>query len=273
MYGIDAEAVRKRAIERGLTSAEEQLTEAQIFSFIFQPGFSTEKQVTDISGRGVGMDVVRQKVDSLRGSIDVSSKRGTGTTVTLRLPLTLAIIDGLLVTVGKAFFVLPLASTLECIELTREEVAQANGKHMANVRGEIVPYIRLRQYFHVKTPPPAREQIMVVESEEGRCGLVVDQVLGNCQTVIRNLGRLYRHVQVVSGATILGNGTVALILDPQRLVQEAIRAKTQGARARGPAQGVTHDAARGGENGHASDGNTLRNAGTFGAGAMASASR
>jgi two-component system chemotaxis sensor kinase CheA len=232
--GIDIEAVRQRAIERGLTSADAQLTDTEIFSFIFEAGFSTAKQVTDVSGRGVGMDVVRQKVESLRGSIDVTSVRGEGTTVSLRLPLTLAIIDGLLVRVGDAFFVLPLASTLECIELTREEVDQANGKHVANVRGQVVPYIRLRQYFAVATAAPEREQIMVVECEEGRCGLVVDEVLGDCQTVIRNLGRLYRHVQVVSGATILGNGTVALILDPQRLVQEALRAKLQ--RDRGRAQ-------------------------------------
>ncbi len=220
--GIDREAVRSRAIERGLTTADSELSDQQIFSFIFEAGFSTAKQVTDVSGRGVGMDVVRQRVDSLRGSIDVTSKPGMGTTVALRLPLTLAIIDGLLVTVGDASFVLPLASTLECIELTSTDVEQANGKHVANVRGEIVPYIHLRQYFEVRTPRPEREQIMIVESEEGRCGLVVDQVLGDCQTVIRNLGRLYRHVQVVSGATILGDGTVALILDPQRLVQEAV---------------------------------------------------
>jgi two-component system chemotaxis sensor kinase CheA len=220
--GIDREAVRSRAIERGLTTADAELSDQQIFSFIFEAGFSTAKQVTDVSGRGVGMDVVRQRVDSLRGSIDVTSKPGAGTTVTLRLPLTLAIIDGLLVTVGDASFVLPLASTLECIELTSTDVEQANGKHVANVRGEIVPYIRLRRYFAVGTPRPEREQIMIVESEEGRCGLVVDQVLGDCQTVIRNLGRLYRHVQVISGATILGDGTVALILDPQRLVQEAV---------------------------------------------------
>jgi two-component system chemotaxis sensor kinase CheA len=245
--GINAEAVRQRAIERGLTTADAQLTDAEIFSFIFEAGFSTAKRVTDISGRGVGMDVVRQKVDSLRGSIDVASQPGHGTTVTLRLPLTLAIIDGLLVRVGESFFVLPLASTLECIELTREEVEQANGKHVANVRGQIVPYIRLRQYFAVNTAPPEREQIMVVECEEGRCGLVVDEVLGNCQTVIRNLGRLYRHVQVVSGATILGNGIVALILDPLRLVQEAVRARMQ--RERGRTQGLP----RGCENGHARD--------------------
>jgi two-component system, chemotaxis family, sensor kinase CheA len=265
--GIDAAAVRARAIERGLTPADAQLSDAEIFSFIFQPGFSTAQQVTDLSGRGVGMDVVRQRVESLRGSIDVASQRGTGTTVTLRLPLTLAIIDGLLVTVGDAFFVLSLASTLECIELTREESEQATGKHVANVRGEIVPYIRLRQYFHVKTAAPEREQIMVVECEDGRCGLVVDQVLGDCQTVIRNLGRLYRHVQVVSGATILGNGVVALILDPQRLVQDAIRAKMQRERGRLP---IT---ARDYENVRPRDGAAEGNGGKVGAGAGASASR
>jgi two-component system chemotaxis sensor kinase CheA len=228
--GIDKDAVLNRAIERGLVAADTPLTEAEIFAFIFQPGFSTARRVTDVSGRGVGMDVVRQRVDSLRGAIEVTSKAGEGTCVTLRLPLTLAIIDGLLVTVGQAFFVLPLANTLECIELTRDDIERANGKHMANVRGEIIPYICLRECFHIHSLRPEREQIMIVETEEGRFGFVVDQVLGDCQTVIKNLGRFYRHVQVVSGATILGNGTVALILDPHRLVQMAIRAQSQGAR-------------------------------------------
>ncbi|HEX4068421.1 MAG TPA: chemotaxis protein CheA [Acidobacteriaceae bacterium] len=230
--GIDREAVRARAIERGLACEGAALTEAEIFGFIFQPGFSTAREVTDLSGRGVGMDVVRQRVEGLRGTIEVSSRRGQGTTVTLRLPLTLAIIDGLLVTVGDGSYVLPLSSTLECIELTREDVAAANGKHVVYVRGEMVPYIRLRETFGVRTEAPRREQIMVVENDGGRCGLVVDRVLGDCQTVIRNLGSLYRHVQSVSGATILGDGTVALILDPQRLVQEAMRTKAQEGRGR-----------------------------------------
>jgi len=176
------------------------------------------------------MDVVRQRVDSLRGTIDVVSKPGLGTSVTLRLPLTLAIIDGLLVSIGDACFVLPLANTLECIELTRADIERANGKHVANVRDELIPYIRLREHFNIRTERPAIEQIMVVETEEGRFGFVVDQVLGNCQTVIKNLGRFYRHVQAVSGATILGNGTVALILDPQRLAQDALRSVTHGPR-------------------------------------------
>jgi two-component system chemotaxis sensor kinase CheA len=228
--GIDAEAVRQRAIERGLVAAETPLSESEIYGFIFQPGFSTAKKVTDVSGRGVGMDVVRQNIEALRGSIDVVSKRGQGTSVTLRLPLTLAIIDGLLVSVDKSFFVLPLANILECIELTSKDIHAANGKHVSNLRGEIVPYIRLREYFNIGAERPEIEQIMVVETEEGRYGFVVDRVLGDCQTVIKNLGRFYRHVQVVSGATILGDGTVALIIDPYRLAQEAVRALEVGTR-------------------------------------------
>ena len=238
--GIDAEAVRSRAIEKGLVAPDAVLTQAETFALLFEPGFSTAKTVTDVSGRGVGMDVVRQRVDSLRGSIDVASQPGSGTQVTLRLPLTLAIIDGLLVAVGTAFFVLPLANTLECIELTRDQVERANGKQMANVRGELIPYIRLRQHFHIGGTPPAIEQIMVVETGEGRYGFVVDQVLGNCQTVIKNLGRFYRHVQVVSGATILGNGTVALILDPERLTQNAVRAAERRSRGRPSAACTVH---------------------------------
>ena len=230
--GIDAKAVRNRAIERGLVAADAELTEAETFALLFQPGFSTAKQITDVSGRGVGMDVVHQRVESLRGVIDVASTPGQGTCVTLRLPLTLAIIDGLLVNVGDAFFVLPLANTLECIELTRADVAAANGKHVADVRGELIPYIRLREHFSIRTPRPEIEQIMIVETEGGRYGFVVDQVLGDCQTVIKNLGRVYRHVQVVSGATILGDGTVALILDPERLAQDAVRAIVHGPRGR-----------------------------------------
>ena len=226
--GIDADAVRRRAVERGLISAEAQLTESQTFALLFEPGFSTAKQVTDVSGRGVGMDVVRQRVESLRGAVEVQSKPGLGTSGTLRLPLTMAIIDGLLVGVGDACFVLPLSITLECIELTRQDIARANGKHIANVRGELVPYIRLREHFHVRSRAPEIKQIMLVETAEGRFGFVVDRVLGNCQTVIKSLGRFYRQVQVVSGATILGNGTVALILDPERLIQDAMREEARG---------------------------------------------
>jgi two-component system, chemotaxis family, sensor kinase CheA len=226
--GIDAKAVRERAIEKGLVNTDASLSETQIFSLILAPGFSTARQVTDVSGRGVGMDVVRRTVEALRGTVDIASQPGRGTTVTLRLPLTLAIIDGLLVRVGQAFFVLPLANTLECIELTRQEIERANGKHVANVRGQLIPYIRLSEYFHLRTERPEREQIMVAETEDGQFGFVVDEVLGDHQTVIKSLGRLYRRVDLVSGATILGNGNVALILDPQRLVRDALGATALG---------------------------------------------
>ena len=231
--GINAEAVRGRAIERNLITVDAQLTEAEIFSLIMAPGFSTAEKVTDVSGRGVGMDVVRRNVEALRGTIEIASERGAGTTVTLRLPLTLAIIDGLLVRVGHAFFVLPLAITVECIELTRQDIEKANGKHIADVRGMAIPYIRLREYFDIRTDRPEREQIMIAETEGGRYGFVVDEVLGNHQTVIKNLGRFYQHVNIASGATILGNGMVALILDPNRLVQDAMRTMTLAQRAEG----------------------------------------
>ncbi len=223
--GLDVEAIRERAIEKGLIDSSAQLTQAEIFSLIMASGFSTARAVTEVSGRGVGMDVVRRSIEAFRGSIEIGSQPGAGTTVTLRLPLTLAIIDGLLVRVGQAHFVLPLANSLECVELTARDILDAHGKHIANVRGELIPYIRLAEHFQMEAERPEREQIMVVETEHGHYGFVVDEVLGDHQTVIKNLGRLYRSVQVVSGATILGNGTVALILDPHRLVQNAVQAK------------------------------------------------
>jgi two-component system chemotaxis sensor kinase CheA len=230
--GLDVEAVRARALEQGLIDAAARLTDAEVFSLILAPGFSTAREITDVSGRGVGMDVVRRNVEALHGSIEIQSQPGRGLSVTLRLPLTLAIIDGLLVRVGGAHFVLPLANSLECVELTRQEAEDAHGNHIANVRGEMIPYIRLRDYFQMETARREREQIMVVETEYGHYGFVVDEVLGDHQTVIKNLGNAYRNVQVVSGATILGNGTVALILDPGRLVQNVIQAASEKQRER-----------------------------------------
>jgi two-component system, chemotaxis family, sensor kinase CheA len=221
--GIDREAVRAKAVEKALIAADARLSEAEVFSLILAPGFSTARQITDVSGRGVGMDVVKRNIEALRGSIEIASQPGLGTTVTLRLPLTLAIIDGLLVRVGDARFVMPLANTTECVELTRKDIENANGKHLANIRGEIVPYIRLSEYLRTRSEGREREQVMIAETEHGRYGFVVDQVLGDHQTVIKNLGRLYRNVQIISGATILGDGSVALILDLNRLTQEAIR--------------------------------------------------
>ncbi len=228
--GIDREAVRARAIERGLVTADARLGDPEIYALLFAPGFSTAREVTDVSGRGVGMDVVKRNVEGLRGSIDITSQPGVGTAVTLRLPLTLAIIDGLLVRVGPTRFIMPLSNTVECVELTRQDIENAGGKHLAIIRGEVIPYIHLSEYLQMNTQQPDRQQVMVAETEHGRYGFVVDQVLGDHQTVIKNLGRFYRNVNEVSGATILGDGSVALILDLHRVVQNAIRAKSVAAR-------------------------------------------
>ncbi len=231
--GVNIEAVRARAIKQCLIDSSARLSESEILNLVMAPGFSTAQQITGVSGRGVGMDVVRQNVEALRGSIEMANRPGVGLTVTLRLPLTLAIIDGLLVRVGQARFVVPLTNTLECVELTEQDIKSSHGKHLAYIRGEVVPYIRLSEYFEIETERQVTEQIVIVETEHGQHGFVVDEVLGNHQTVIKKLGRVYRNIQVASGATILGNGTVALILDPQRLVQHALQSESLKNRADG----------------------------------------
>jgi len=219
--GIDREAIRRKAVDKGLIGADMELKDKEIFSLIFAPGFSTSETVTSVSGRGVGMDVVKRTIDNLRGSVEIASEKGEGTTVTLKLPLTLAIIEGLLVEIDRQFFILPLAIVQECVELTRTDVGQSHGRDIANIRGEIVPYIRLRESFDIRGARPDIEQIVITEIERNRIGLVVDNVIGEHQTVIKTLGRAYRDVEGVSGATILGDGTVALIMDVARLTNDA----------------------------------------------------
>ncbi len=217
--GIDREAVRAKAVEKGLLQPNDTPTDRELLSLIFTPGFSTATSVTDVSGRGVGLDVVKKTIDSLRGSVELSSNKGLGTTITLRIPLTLAIIDGLLVKIQERFFVLPLSYVKECVELTALDKKSANGRHLANVRGELVPYIQLREQFLMEGEPPAIEQVVIAETDEGRVGFVVDTVLGGHQTVIKNLGTVYKDVEGISGATILGDGAVALIIDIPKLVR------------------------------------------------------
>jgi two-component system, chemotaxis family, sensor kinase CheA len=219
--GLDLEAIRAQALERGLIAANAGLSEIETFALVFAPGFSTARKITNVSGRGVGMDVVKRNIEALRGSIDLNSQKGAGTTVTLKLPLTLAIIDGLLVQVGDGHFVLPLSIVEECVDLTHEDVARAHGRHLTYVRGEIVPYVRLRERFQINGDAPVEEQIVITECANSKVGFVVDKVIGQHQTVIKNLGRMYRNVEGISGATILGDGTVALIIDIPRLVETA----------------------------------------------------
>ena len=219
--GLDPEVIRAKAVEQGLISPEADLTETEIFAQLFEPGFSTAQEVTDVSGRGVGMDVVKRAIEALRGSIEVDSVKGSGTTITLKLPLTLAIIDGLLVQIGATYFVLPLSSVEECVELTREDSLYSNDRHIMKVRGEIVPYVPLREMFNINGNKPPIEQIVIAELEDYRIGFVVDEIIGEHQTVIKNLGKVYRDAKGVSGATILADGTVALILDVNGLSEIA----------------------------------------------------
>ncbi len=219
--GLNLEAIRARAVEKELITAEEELSDKELSALLFAPGFSTATQVTDVSGRGVGLDVVKGAIDALRGDVEIDSRQGVGTTITLKLPLTLAIIDGLLVRVGQECFALPLLAVEECVELTRNDAAQAHGRNLVNVRGEIVPYIRLREWFNINGETPAIEQVVITESGNRRVGFVVDQIVGEYQTVIKTLSQVYRNVEEVSGATILGDGTVALILDISKLVHAA----------------------------------------------------
>jgi two-component system, chemotaxis family, sensor kinase CheA len=217
--GLDKEAILAKAIEKGLAHANTEVSDKEIYSFIFQAGFSTAKVVTNVSGRGVGMDVVRKAIDALRGSIEIISEKDRGTTVTVKLPLTLAIVEGLLVNIGDGSYVLPLSIVEECVELTRDDVKRSHGRNIANIRGEIVPYIRLRNEFGITGQSPLIEQIVVTGNNGSRIGFVVDHVIGEHQTVIKNLGRIYKDVDGVSGATILGDGTVALIIDVPNLIK------------------------------------------------------
>ena len=198
-----------------------ELPEREIFDLIFLPGFSTASQVTDVSGRGVGMDVVRREVNSLRGAISVHSNAGYGTRIDLSLPLTLAIIDGLMVHVAEDRYVIPLAAVEECMELTPDRFATTRGRNVIQVRGAPVPLMRLRDIFSLPEPRPALEQAVVVNVADMRVGLAVDQVIGNHQTVIKSLGRIYRRADCIAGATITGDGNVALILDLAGIIRGA----------------------------------------------------
>jgi len=219
--GIDPAAVRAKAVEKGLIVEEADLSDKDIFNLILAPGFSTAKAVTSVSGRGVGMDVVKRSIENLRGTIDMDSRPGAGTTITLKLPLTLAIIDGLVVDIAHENYVLPLAAVEECVELTREGIDAGCGRDIINIRDQIVPYIQLRQRFGLDGPRPDIEQVVINEVDGRRVGLVVDRVIGQHQVVIKMMSKIYKDVDEISGATILGDGSVALILDVPKLVQNA----------------------------------------------------
>ncbi|APX65174.1 chemotaxis protein CheA [Sphingomonas sp. gentR] len=216
--GIDVERVRAKAEANGLIQPGQVVSEDELLGLIFHPGFSTAAQVTNLSGRGVGMDVVKRTIESLRGSIDVKSVSGQGSTITLRIPLTLAIIEGLLVRVGEGRYVIPLAAVEECLELSLEEDLRSRGRSIITLRERLVPFLRLRDLFETGTKPDTYQKIVVVGTGAERVGLVVDQIVGNHQTVIKAMSPLHRNVAAFAGATILGDGSVALILDIAQLI-------------------------------------------------------
>ncbi|MBB5880900.1 two-component system chemotaxis sensor kinase CheA [Xanthomonas arboricola] len=213
--GLNRDRILAKALERGLIEPGRQLSDREVFAMIFEPGFSTAEKVTNLSGRGVGMDVVKRNITALRGTVEIDSTAGLGTTISVRLPLTLAIINGFQVGVGKSVFVVPLDVVEECVEFTPDYSSD-----YIDLRGSVLPYVRLRALFALGGKTPARESIVVIRQGTQRFGLVVDTLLGEWQTVIKPLSRVFAQVKGISGSSILGSGDVALILDVPSLLQQ-----------------------------------------------------
>lgn len=219
--GLDRDKLISKAIEKGLIKENQVLTDQEAYRLIFEAGFSTAAEVTNLSGRGVGMDVVRRNIESLRGTIDVESEVGVGTTIRIRLPLTLAIIDGFLVGVEDSSYVIPLDMVIECVELSEEDRMSCIDRNYINLRGEVLPFIRLREMFQHSEESVNRENIVVVQYAGKKAGIVVDELMGEFQTVIKPLGKIFSQLSGISGSTILGSGEVAVILDVAALVARA----------------------------------------------------
>lgn len=223
--GLDEAVLYQKAIEKGIIDEGAVLSQQEIYKLILAPGFSTAKEVTDLSGRGVGMDVVKRNIEALRGNIEIQSTKGVGTSFIIRLPLTLAIIDGFLVKVGQIFYVIPLDMVVECIELSEDEKAQMHGNNYINLRGSILPLLNVGEFFEQKSSQATRSNIVVVHYASKRYGFIVDELFGEFQTVIKPLGKMFANLKGISGATILGSGNVALILDVPMLVQYLLSLK------------------------------------------------
>jgi len=225
--GLNSEKILAKAIANGLVSEEDTLSQQEIFNLIFEAGLSTKQQASSLSGRGVGMDVVKRNIEALRGSVSISSQEGLGTTITIQLPLTLAIIDGFMVETEQERYIIPLSMVDECVEMNSKEWEIDSQQHYVNLRGEVLPYLHLGEYFHngrgqaVKSTN--RESLVVVSFGQSKVGFVVDNLHGEHQTVIKPLGKVFESLKGITGATVLGDGNVALILDVQGLMQVAIK--------------------------------------------------
>lgn len=215
--GLNKDKIYKKAVDKGLVAPGVDVSDNEIYNMIFLPGFSTADKVSSISGRGVGMDVVKKDITALNGTVSIESRPGEGTDFILKIPLTLAIIEGMLVQIGSNTFVIPLSNIQECMEFKPEHGDDGKVCSHITARGEFLPYINLREWFEITDPMPASQQVVIVNDQDSSLGLVVDKVIGNNQTVIKPLGDLYKNVEGLSGATVLGDGSVALILDVFKL--------------------------------------------------------
>jgi two-component system chemotaxis sensor kinase CheA len=220
--GLDRDRIRTRARTLGLAAESEQLSDAEATELVFSPGFSTAEGATLAAGRGVGMDVVRRNIEALHGSVSVASEPGQGTTISLRLPLTLAIIEGFAVGVGEDTYVLPLSGVIECFDLPRQETRRAGAARLINLRGKSLPYVPLRAVLGGGEAAEQRQKIVVIRHAGEDAGIAVDRLYGERQVVIKPLSRLFRDLPGIAGATILGDGRVALILDVPALLERAV---------------------------------------------------
>lgn len=221
--GLNRERILQKAQERGLVASGAVLTDQEIYNLIFEAGFSTAEAVTNLSGRGVGMDVVKRNITLLRGTVDLDSRPGEGTVVRIRLPLTLAIINGFLVGIDQSTYVIPLDMVQECIELGERQRQSSRDDGYLDLRGEVLPLVDLREHFSHEGPAARRQNVVVVRYAEHKAGLVVDDLLGEFQTVIKPLGKLFGALRGISGSTILGSGAVALILDVPALLNQLVQ--------------------------------------------------
>ncbi|MGZ0717006.1 chemotaxis protein CheA [Pseudomonas palleroniana] len=221
--GLNRERILEKAQERGLVASGAVLSDQEIYNLIFEAGFSTAEAVTNLSGRGVGMDVVKRNITLLRGTVDLDSRPGQGTVVRIRLPLTLAIINGFLVGLDHCTYVIPLDMVQECVELDEHQRQSSRDQGYLDLRGEVLPLVHLRDHFSHEGPPARRQNVVVVRYAEHKAGLVVDDLLGEFQTVIKPLGKLFGALRGISGSTILGSGAVALILDIPALLNQIVQ--------------------------------------------------
>lgn len=216
--GFNRARILEKAKRMGVIPDGSEIRDQELYDIVFQAGFSTAESVTELSGRGVGLDVVRRNIDALRGTVEITSEEKRGTTITIRLPLTLTIIEGFSVAVASETFVLPLEYVTECTELPQEQ-RKKETSGVLNLRGKALPYVRLREVFHLPGKAPERENIVIVKLNEFHAGIAVDQLLGGMQTVVKPLGRALRGVSGVTGSTVLGDGRVGLIVDVPGLLR------------------------------------------------------